>query len=98
MDITTLGIDLAKNLFRVHGIDAKGRMVVARQLRRRQLLPFMARLQPCLVGRSGAGRAARSRTVVIIQLRRLTPLSSAARISRATRLHPTLMPSSLSSA
>lgn len=48
--------------------------------------------------RSGAGRAARSRTVVIIQLRRLTPLSSAARISRATRLHPTLMPCSLSSA
>ena len=57
MDITTLGIDLAKNLFRVHGIDAKGRMVVARQLRRRQLLPFMARLQPCLVGMEACGGA-----------------------------------------
>jgi len=57
VDITTLGIDLAKNLFRVHGIDAKGRMIVARQLRRRQLLPFMARLQPCLVGMEACGGA-----------------------------------------
>jgi transposase len=40
MDIRTLGIDLAKNLFRVHGVDARGKTVVQRQLRRRQLLPF----------------------------------------------------------
>jgi transposase len=50
MDVRTLGIDLAKNLFRVHGVDAKGVTTVARQLRRRQLLPFMAQLAPCLVG------------------------------------------------
>ena len=36
MDIRTLGIDLAKNLFRVHGVDAHGRTVVERELRRRQ--------------------------------------------------------------
>lgn len=50
MKVKTLGIDLAKNLFRVHGVDAKGVTVVARQLRRRQLLPFIAQLAPCLVG------------------------------------------------
>jgi transposase len=38
MDVRTLGIDLAKNLFRVHGVNAKGVTVMARQLRRRQLL------------------------------------------------------------
>src|SRR5260370_280857 len=50
----TLGIDLAKNLFRVHGVDAHGRTVVERELRRRQLLPFVAQLRPCLVGRRRA--------------------------------------------
>jgi len=44
MEITTLGIDLAKNVFRVHGVDGKGRTVLERQLRRRQLLPFFAQL------------------------------------------------------
>ena len=64
MDIRTLGIDLAKNVFRVHGVDAKGRTVVARQLRRRQLLPFMVQLQTCLVGMeavAGAPLGARDR-------------------------------------
>src|SRR5258708_15666327 len=54
MDIRTLGIDLAKNLFRVRGVDAHGRTVVERELRRRQLLPFVAQLRPCLVGRRRA--------------------------------------------
>jgi transposase len=57
MDVRTLGIDLAKNLFRVHGVDAKGVTVVARQLRRRQVLPFMAQLAPCLVGMEACGGA-----------------------------------------
>ena len=48
MDIRTLGIDLAKNVFQVHGVDGKGRTVVQRQFRRRQLLAFIAQLQPCL--------------------------------------------------
>jgi transposase len=42
MDIKTLGIDLAKNLFRVHGVDALGRTKLQRSLRRGQLLVFMA--------------------------------------------------------
>src|SRR5258708_20565572 len=57
IDIRTLGIDLAKNLFRVHGVDAHGRTVVERELRRRQLLPFVAQLRPCLMGMEACGGA-----------------------------------------
>ena len=57
MDIATLGIDLAKNLFQVHGVDGKGRTVVQRQLRRRQLLPFVAQLRPYKVAMEACGSA-----------------------------------------
>jgi len=57
MDVRTLGIDLAKNLFQVHGVDGQGRTVVQRQLRRRQLMPFVAQLQPCLVAMEACGGA-----------------------------------------
>jgi transposase len=57
VNVRTLGIDLAKNVFRVHGIDGNGRTIVKRQLRRRQLLLFMAQLQPCLVGMESCGGA-----------------------------------------
>jgi transposase len=50
MKVTILGIDLAKNVFRLHGVDAEGRPVLRKQLRRAQLLPFMRQLTPCLVG------------------------------------------------
>jgi transposase len=50
MEITTVGVDLAKNVFQVHGVDARGRTVLTRQLRRKQLASFFARLEPCLVG------------------------------------------------
>jgi transposase len=45
MDITTLGVDSAKNLFQVHGVDGQGRILLERQLRRRQVLPFVAQLR-----------------------------------------------------
>ncbi|MEL6220448.1 MAG: IS110 family transposase [Pseudomonadota bacterium] len=48
--ITTVGIDLAKSVFQVHGVDAEGLVVVRRQLRRSQMLSFFERLSPCLVG------------------------------------------------
>jgi transposase len=57
VDVRTLGIDLAKNVFRVHGVDGNGKLVVARQLRRRQLMPFIAQLKPCLVGMEACGGA-----------------------------------------
>jgi transposase len=41
MKVRTLGIDLAKNVFLVHGVDSQGKTVVQRELRRRQVVPFM---------------------------------------------------------
>lgn len=46
----TIGLDLAKNVFQVHGVDAHGKVVFRRQLRRTQLLLFFSQLEPCLVG------------------------------------------------
>jgi transposase len=43
MQITTIGLDLAKNVFQVHGIDAAENVVVRKQLRRRQMLEFLRR-------------------------------------------------------
>ena len=48
--VTTVGLDLAKSVFHVHGADRKGRPVLRRKLRRRQVLVFFAELSPCLVG------------------------------------------------
>lgn len=48
--ITTIGLDIAKSVFQVHGINAAGQVVVRRQLKRRYVLAFFQRLQPCLVG------------------------------------------------
>jgi transposase len=50
MQITTIGLDIAKNVFQVHGIDAAEQVVVRRQLRRSQVLAFFEALPPCLVG------------------------------------------------
>ena len=49
-EITTVGLNLAKSVFQVHAIDAKGRVVVRRQVRRPQLVKFFAGLPPCLIG------------------------------------------------
>jgi len=49
-NVITIGVDLAKSVFQVHGVDAEGVIVVRRQLRRRQVLPFFEKLPPCLVG------------------------------------------------
>src|ERR1700756_2634015 len=48
--ITTIGLDIAKSVFQVHGIDANGQAVIRRQLKRRQVLPFFEKLAPCLIG------------------------------------------------
>jgi transposase len=50
MQITTIGLDIAKNVFQVHGIDAGEKVVVRKQLRRSQVLAFFEALPPCLVG------------------------------------------------
>ena len=48
--ITTIGLDIAKSVFQVHGIDAEGQVVIRRQLKRRYVLAFFHKLPPCLVG------------------------------------------------
>src|SRR3954454_23501807 len=48
--VTVIGLDIAKSVFQVHGIDAAGTIVIQRQIRRGQVLPFFASLRPCLVG------------------------------------------------
>lgn len=48
--ITTIGLDLAKSVFQVHGIDAAGGVVVRKALRRSQMLPYFTKLTPCLIG------------------------------------------------
>jgi transposase len=50
MQIAVVGLDLAKNVFRVHGVDDLGQAVLNRKLRRSELLPFFAGLKPALVG------------------------------------------------
>ena len=54
---TTIGIDLAKKVFQIHGVDAEGKVVVARKLRRKEVLAFFAKLAPCLVGMEACGSA-----------------------------------------
>ena len=48
--VTTIGLDIAKSVFQVHGVDTNGVMVVRRQLKRRYVLVFFEKLPPCLVG------------------------------------------------
>jgi len=48
--ITTIGLDIAKSVFQVHGVDAGGRLVIRRQLKRRHVLSFFQKVPPCLVG------------------------------------------------
>ena len=48
--ITTIGLDVAKSVFQIHGVDANGHVVIRRQLKRRFVLTFFQKLPPCLVG------------------------------------------------
>ena len=48
--ITTIGLDLAKSVFQVHGVDAEGRVIIRRQLKRRYVLAFFQKLPACLIG------------------------------------------------
>jgi transposase len=55
MKITTVGVDLAKNVFQVHAINDAGEVIVRRSLRRRQMIPFFGKLEPCLIGVEACG-------------------------------------------
>lgn len=55
--VTTVGLDLAKHVFQVHGVDACGSVIVAKTLRRKDVLAFFAQLPKCLVGMEACGSA-----------------------------------------
>ena len=55
MKIATVGLDLAKMLLQVHGVDLQGHIVVREQLRRTDVLAFFAKLEPCVVGMEACG-------------------------------------------
>ncbi len=49
-DVQVIGLDIAKSVFQLHGVDASGAVVLQKRLTRARLLPFFERLPPCLVG------------------------------------------------
>ena len=53
--ITTIGLDIAKNVFQVHGIGAAEKVIVRKQLRRGQVMAFFEALAPCLIGMEACG-------------------------------------------
>jgi transposase len=55
MNITQVGLDLAKNVFQFHGIDARGRLALRKQLKRSQVVGFFAQLPPCVIGIEACG-------------------------------------------
>ncbi len=56
-EITTVGLDFAKNVFQVHGADARGSVVFRKKLRRSAVLEFFSKLPPCLVAMEACGGA-----------------------------------------
>src|SRR4030065_630341 len=57
MKITTIGIDLAKEVFQIHGVDTHGKAALRKQLRRSEIAKFFANLEPCLIGMEACGSA-----------------------------------------
>jgi transposase len=57
INITTVGIDLAKSVFQVHGVDSREKVVLRRQLRREQVARYFGNLAPCLVGMEACASA-----------------------------------------
>ena len=57
MQVTTIGLDLAKSVFQVHGVDAAGKPILVRQLRRGQVIAFFEKLPPCLIGMEACATA-----------------------------------------
>jgi len=55
MEITTVGLDLAKHVFQVHAVDADGHVVMRKTLRRAQMVPFFQKLPRCLIGIEACG-------------------------------------------
>jgi transposase len=57
MNITRIGLDLAKNVLQVHGVDERGKALLRKRLKRGEVVAFFARLSPCLIGMEACGSA-----------------------------------------
>jgi len=57
MKVTTVGLDIAKQVFQVHGVDERGKVVLQKRLKRREMAEFFANLPPCLIGLEACGTA-----------------------------------------
>ena len=57
MQVSAIGVDLAKNVFQVHGVDSAGKVVITHQLRRKQVIDFFSKIPACLVGMEACGTA-----------------------------------------
>jgi hypothetical protein len=77
MNVTTIGLDLAKSVFQVHGIDAHGKMLITRQLRRGKVLEFFANLPACLVVAQAAMLMRRGVSLVLIPSTLLAQIDAA---------------------
>ena len=85
MEVTTIGLDIAKNVFQVHGINAEGRAVLRRKVRRNQLLPLLGGLNPCLIGMEACATAhhwARELTALGHEVRLMPPAYVKAYVKR----------------
>src|SRR5207244_5725784 len=80
--VTTIGLDIAKSVFQIHGVDAAGNVIVRRQLKRRYVLPFFQRLPPCLVGIEACASSHVPQTVEV--LRRQQSLGIGSRLASAS--------------
>lgn len=77
MQVTTIGVDLAKNVFQVHGIAEKDDVLFNKPLRRAQFLPYFAKLEPCLIGMESCSSAhhwARELTALGHEVRLIPPM------------------------
>jgi transposase len=84
--ITIIGLDIAKSVFQVHGIDAEGNVLIRRQLKRRYVLTFFEKLLPCLVGIEACAKAlVLARTLARPKALRKPPSLGLWRAKRQTR-------------
>ena len=57
MKITTIGVDLAKNVFQIHGVNEHGKVAVRKQIKRAEMPNYFANMEPCLIGMEACGSA-----------------------------------------
>ena len=84
-EVSTIGLDIAKNVFQVHGVDRTGAVAIRRALRRSQMLAWFAKLPPCLVGMEACGTAhywARERRQLGHEVRLIPPAYATAYVRR----------------